>query len=90
MTLLPSSISLPLFCFQLNPSFLPFYCTDEANALTLWKRKDAVALKQFLEFLKRSCKEEHTVHVVLATSEFFLVSWLESSKCFPFHYHKYQ
>ncbi|KAL4547496.1 hypothetical protein Ndes2526B_g06742 [Nannochloris sp. 'desiccata'] len=56
----------------------PIIVIDEANALTLWKRKDAVALKQLLEFFKRSCKEIHTAHIVLATSEFFLVSWLES------------
>jgi len=66
------------------PLFFQFYCTDEANALTLWKRKDAVALKQLIEFLKRSCKEEHLAHVILATSEFVLVSWLESRRCFSF------
>ncbi|KAG7667029.1 hypothetical protein KSW81_000773 [Nannochloris sp. 'desiccata'] len=44
----------------------PVIVIDEVNALTLWKRKDAVALKQLIEFLKRSCKEEHLAHVTLA------------------------
>ncbi|KAH7615674.1 hypothetical protein NADE_007528 [Nannochloris sp. 'desiccata'] len=56
----------------------PAIVIDEVNALILWKRKDAVALKQLLDFIKRSCKEEHLAHVILATSEVFLVSWLES------------
>ncbi|KAG7667025.1 hypothetical protein KSW81_000773 [Nannochloris sp. 'desiccata'] len=56
----------------------PVIVIDEVNALTLWKRKDAVALKQLIEFLKRSCKEEHLAHVVLASSEFFMISWLQN------------
>ncbi|KAG7668859.1 hypothetical protein KSW81_003872 [Nannochloris sp. 'desiccata'] len=55
----------------------PVIVIDEANALQLWESKDSVALKQFLEFLKRSCKQYHTAHVILASSEFFMISWLQ-------------
>ncbi|KAL4520163.1 hypothetical protein Ndes2437B_g04572 [Nannochloris sp. 'desiccata'] len=56
----------------------PVIVIDEANALQLWKVEDSVALKQFLEFLKASCKQYHTAHVILASSEFFMLSWLDS------------
>ncbi|KAG7673829.1 hypothetical protein KSW81_007017 [Nannochloris sp. 'desiccata'] len=55
----------------------PVIVIDEANGLQLWKSKDSVPLKQFLEFLKGSCKQYHSAHVILASSEFFMISWLQ-------------
>ncbi|KAH7622167.1 hypothetical protein NADE_004757 [Nannochloris sp. 'desiccata'] len=55
----------------------PVIVIDEANALQFWKSEDSVALKQFLEFLKRSCKQYKTAHVILASSKFFMISWLQ-------------
>ena len=41
-------------------------------------------LNGLLRFLKRICKEENKAHVILATSESFMITWLEKSKlhCF--------
>jgi hypothetical protein len=43
-----------------------------------------VALRQFLEFLKRSCKQCNKAHVVVATSDYSLVPMLESRRCSHF------
>ena len=60
----------------------PIIVIDEVNALKLWRNEDEVALKQLLEFLKRSCKENALSHVVFSSSDFFMVSWLSQSRCF--------
>jgi hypothetical protein len=39
-------------------------------------------LKKLLDFVVAISKEANLVHVVLATSDYFLASWLKGSKCF--------
>ena len=52
---------------------------DEANRLTAWKDKES--LEQLLAFFVYLTKQEQLAHVVLATSDTFLVEWLESGAC---------
>jgi len=54
----------------------PVIIVDEANALQEWE--DAKSLKALLKFFVYLTKEEQLAHVVLATSDTFLVEWLES------------
>ena len=54
----------------------PVIIIDEANALQEWE--DAKSLKALLKFFVYLTKEEQLAHVVLATSDTFLVEWLES------------
>ena len=57
----------------------PVIIVDEANALQEWE--DAKSLKALLKFFVYLTKEEQLAHVVLATSDTFLVEWLESGAC---------
>jgi len=54
----------------------PVIIVDEANALQEWE--DAKSLKALLKFFVYLTKEEQLAHVVLATSDTFLVEWLQS------------
>ena len=54
----------------------PVIIIDEANRLTAWK--DEESLEQLLAFFVYLTKEEQLAHVVLATSDTFLVEWLQS------------
>jgi hypothetical protein len=54
----------------------PVIIIDEANRLTAWKDEDS--LEQLLAFFVYLTKQEQLAHVVLATSDTFLVEWLES------------
>jgi len=49
-----------------------------------WKEQDSTEpnLKRLLAFLVAISKEANLVHVILATSDYFLASWLKGSKCF--------
>ena len=49
---------------------------DEANALMEWK--DAETLSALLKFFVYLTKQEQLAHVILATSDTFLMQWLES------------
>ena len=63
----------------------PVIIIDEANRLTAWK--DEESLEQLLAFFVYLTKEEQLAHVVLATSDTFLVEWLQSGMsrtCFSF------
>ena len=55
---------------------------DEANNLMDWKETDPLQpeLKQFLNFLVSISKEDRYAHVVLATSDYFLVNWLNQGR----------
>ena len=57
----------------------PVIIIDEANRLTAWK--DEESLEQLLAFFVFLTKQEQLAHVVLATSDTFLVEWLESGAC---------
>ena len=54
----------------------PVIIVDEANALQEWE--DAKSLKALLKLFVYLTKQEQLAHVVLATSDTFLVEWLES------------
>ena len=54
----------------------PVIIIDEANALTEWKGVET--LSALLKFFVYLTKEEQMAHVVLATSDTFLMQWLES------------
>ncbi|KAL4521443.1 hypothetical protein Ndes2526A_g01645 [Nannochloris sp. 'desiccata'] len=56
----------------------PVIVVDEVNDLTRWKHKDVEKLKSLLNFLRRTCKEKERAHIVLASADFFMVSWLQS------------
>ena len=68
----------------------PFWhCVDEFNQLRLWESPLAEAkdqeersrlLKQFLNYLKRISKELKNCHIILATSESSMLSWLGKGK----------
>ena len=47
-----------------------------------WKEEDSTEpnLKNLLTFLVAISKEANLVHVVLATSDYFLANWLDGSK----------
>jgi hypothetical protein len=66
-----------------HPLLLLLFCnTDEVNALKNWLEtaEEKINLDGLLNFLKRICKEEMKAHVILATSDSFMVTWLEKSK----------
>jgi hypothetical protein len=54
----------------------PLIIIDEANRLTKWK--DTESLEQLLAFFVYLTKQEQLAHVILATSDTFLMQWLES------------
>ena len=51
---------------------------DEANELMDWKEPDPSQpeLKRLLNFLIAISKQKRLAHVILATSDYFLASWL--------------
>ena len=51
---------------------------DEANELMDWKEPDPLQpeLKRLLNYLVSISKENGQAHVILATSDYFLASWL--------------
>jgi hypothetical protein len=55
---------------------------DEANMLMKWKELESTEpqLESLLAFLVAVSKQANLVHVVLATSDYFLASWLKGSK----------
>ena len=64
------------------PFSLSIRDADEVNDLKRWKPKDEEKLKSLLDFLRRTCKEKERAHIVFASSDFFMVSWLQSSRFF--------
>lgn len=59
--------------------YSPIIVIDEVNALRGWKTSDEEKLTTFLDFLRRICKEKKLAHIVLASSDYFMVSWLSQS-----------
>jgi hypothetical protein len=49
-----------------------------------WKELESTEpqLESLLAFLVAVSKQLNLVHVILATSDYFLASWLKGSKCF--------
>ena len=55
---------------------------DEANKLTAWENQVDVDL--LLSFAVAVTRQQQLAHFVLATSDFFFMSWLESGRlCAP-------
>jgi hypothetical protein len=63
------------------------YYADEANELMEWRESDPSnpQLKSLFKFLIQISKQLNLVHVILATSDYFLVGWLAGSE-FHFSY----
>lgn len=57
----------------------PLVIIDEANKLERWDPGSPEALRTLLDFFVLVTKQENAAHVVLATSDNFLPSWLEKS-----------
>jgi hypothetical protein len=63
-----------------------FYA-DEANKIMKWRESDPSnpQLEALFDFLIQISKQLNLVHVILATSDYFLVGWLAGSE-FHFSY----
>jgi hypothetical protein len=59
-----------------------FHLADEANNLMKWNEQDKKEPqpKRMLDFLVAISKQNNQVHVLLVTSDYFLVNWLKGSK----------
>jgi hypothetical protein len=55
----------------------PIIIIDEVNKLRQWQKRYPDELTNFMDFLQRISKEEKKAHVILLTSESFMVSWLQ-------------
>ena len=53
---------------------------DEANKLTSWSVTHPEELRTLLSFFVAVTKEQNTTHVVLMTSDYALISWLEKGE----------
>ena len=64
----------------------PPLAADEANVLMDWKEPDASerSLQELLRFFVAISKQKRLAHVILATSDFFLVAWLLGSELLTF------
>lgn len=84
------SSALDYFSTLLSPPNNSFKCisplADEANKLMSWKESDPLQpeLQALLDFLVSISKEKQQAHVVLATSEYFLASWLSQGRLVTF------
>ena len=61
----------------------PVFIIDEANVLMDWnvqKDPDRTQLKALLRFFVQATKEDHLGHFVLASSESFVINFLENGK----------
>jgi hypothetical protein len=54
----------------------PVLVIDEFNMLMLWSDSSPNELQNFLNYLVKVSKQDRTCHVVLATSDFGAMSWL--------------
>ncbi|KAL4540125.1 hypothetical protein Ndes2437B_g01543 [Nannochloris sp. 'desiccata'] len=68
-----------------TPQQTPVFIIDEANELRKWMQtpEEKKNLDGLLNFLKRICKEQNKAQVILATSESFMVTWLEKNGFTP-------
>ena len=60
----------------------PPLAADEANRLMDWKERNPSenSLQELLDFFVAISKQKRLAHVILATSDFFLVAWLDGSE----------
>ncbi|KAH7622331.1 putative ATP-binding protein [Nannochloris sp. 'desiccata'] len=70
---------------EATPQQTPVFIIDEANELRKWMQtpEEKKNLDGLLNFLKRICKEQNKAQVILATSESFMVTWLEKNGFTP-------
>ena len=96
-----SRLFLKIYDFPLQ-FFFDVSLADEANNLMDWKQlmnsqpqghqeqNDAAPQpKQLLNFLVYISKEKNLAHVILATSDYFLASWLAGSRFHSFEFYFY-
>ena len=75
------------FCHPCFSFHIMFVCNaDEVNKLKKWMKtpEEETNLECLLDFLKRICKEQNKAHVILATSNSLMPTWLEKSKLYCF------
>ena len=74
--------SLTTFLEATRPlPYKPVIIIDEANKLIRWSDDSGhKELKNLLDFFVRTTKQEHLGHIVLASSESFVVDFLENGK----------
>ena len=53
---------------------------DEANSLTSWSTTHPTELKAFLGFLVAVTKQHNFTHVLLLTSDYAYINWLEKGR----------
>ena len=59
----------------------PVIIIDEANKLMRWRDDPGrTQLKDLLDFFVQVTKQEHLAHIVLASSESFVIDFLENGK----------
>ncbi|KAG7674720.1 hypothetical protein KSW81_006147 [Nannochloris sp. 'desiccata'] len=64
-------------CGTISQKKYPTIIIDEVNRLREWEEKYPTDLTNFVDFLQRIAKQEKKAHVILLTSESFMVSWLQ-------------
>ena len=64
-------------CGTISQKKYPIIIIDEVNRLREWEEKYPTDLTNFVDFLQRIAKQEKKAHVILLTSESFMVSWLQ-------------
>jgi ATPase domain predominantly from Archaea len=62
-------------------TYKPVFIIDEADVLMEWRNDPGhTQLKALLRFFVKTTKEDHLGHIVLASSESFLIDFLEKGK----------
>ena len=64
-------------CGTVSQEKYPVIIIDEVNRLMEWQQEYSNELTGFVDFLQRISKQAQKAHVVLLTSESFMVSWLQ-------------
>ena len=77
-----ASFSKISFYDLLGLKFLTYLLADEANKLMDWTEPGSLQqqLKYLLNFLVSISKEANLVHVILATSDHSLATWLDERR----------
>ena len=63
-------------CGTTSKEKYPIIIIDEVNRLREWEEEYKTQLNDFMEFLQRISKQAREAHVVLLTTEYFMVPWL--------------
>lgn len=61
----------------------PIIILDEASKLMTWNNKHSAEQQNLLDFFVALTKARRSAHVILATSDYAMLDWLDKSKVFP-------